>query len=76
VGRIDVIKNKDDELVLTRIQSKSRVCIDYHKLNVATRKDHFSLPFIDQMERLPGHDYYCFLDGYFGYNQIPMDPKD
>jgi hypothetical protein len=35
------------------------------------------LPFIDQMvERLAGHDYYCFLGGYFGYNQVPVDPKD
>ena len=43
-----VVKNKDNELVPTRIQSGWRVCIDYRKLNAATRKDHFSLPFIDQ----------------------------
>nr|GEU39474.1 reverse transcriptase domain-containing protein [Tanacetum cinerariifolium] len=42
-----------------------RVCIDYHKLNEATRKDYFSLPFMDQMlERLAGNEYYCFLDGF------------
>jgi transposase InsO family protein len=42
-------------------------------LNVATKKDHFPLPFIDQMvERLVGHEYYCFLDGYSGYNQVPV----
>jgi len=53
------------------------VCIDYRKLNSATRKDHFPLPFIDQMvERLAGHAYYCFLDGYSGYNQVPVDPED
>jgi hypothetical protein len=63
------VKNKNNELVPTRIQSKLRVCIDYHKLNVAARKDHFPLPFIDQMvERLAGHEYYCFLNGYSGYN--------
>ena len=46
-------------------------------LNAATRKDHFPLPFIDQMlERLAGHEYYCFLDGYSGYNQIPIAPED
>ena len=46
-----------------------RVCIDYRKLNNATRNDHFLLPFIDQMvERLFGQDYYCFLNGYSGYN--------
>jgi hypothetical protein len=74
---ITVIKNKDNELVPTRVQSGWRVCIDYRKLNSVTRKDHFPLPFIDQMvERLAGHDYYCFLDGYSGYNQIPLDPED
>ena len=46
------------------------MCIDYRKLNEATRKDHFSSPFIDQMlEKLSGHDYYCFLDGYSSYSQ-------
>jgi hypothetical protein len=43
-------------------------CIDYHKLNATTRKDHFPFPFIDQMgERLARHKYYCFLDGYSGF---------
>ena len=74
---LTVVKNKDNELMPTRIQSGWRVCIDYQKLNTATRKDHFSLPFIDQMvERLAGHEYYCFLDGYSGYNQVPVDPED
>ena len=44
-----------------------RICINYRKLNKATRKDHFPLPFIDQMlNRLAGHELYCFLDGYLG----------
>ncbi|CAL8988435.1 unnamed protein product [Prunus brigantina] len=47
------------------------------KLNTSTRKDHFPLPFIDQMlDRLSGHAYYCFLDGFSGYNQIPIAPED
>ena len=72
--RIIVVKNQNDELVPTRIQNGWRVCIDYRKLNVVTRKDHFPLPFIDQMlERLAGHSYYCFLDGYF---QIAIAPED
>ena len=54
-----------------------RVCIDYRKLNTATRKDHFPLPFIDQMfDRLAEHPHYCFLDGYLGYNQIAIAPED
>jgi hypothetical protein len=74
---LTVVKNKDNELVPTRIQFGWRVCIDYRKLNVAARKDHFPLPFIDQMvERLIGHEYYCFLDGYSWYNQVLVDPED
>jgi len=66
---ITVVKNDDDELIPTRIQTGWRVCIDYRNLNTETRKDHFPLPFIDQMlERLARHEYYCFLDGYSGYN--------
>jgi hypothetical protein len=75
-ARLMVVKNQDNELVPTRIQAGWRVCIDYRKLNAATRKDHFPLPFIDQMvERLVGHEYYCFLDGYFRYNQSQWTPK-
>ncbi|KAL4379584.1 hypothetical protein GQ457_02G030090 [Hibiscus cannabinus] len=51
--------------------------MDYRKLNKATRKDHFPLPFIDQMlDRLAGKQFYCFLDGYSGYNQIKIAPED
>nr|GEY37725.1 reverse transcriptase domain-containing protein [Tanacetum cinerariifolium] len=54
-----------------------RISIDYRKLNEATLKNHFPLPFMDQMlERLAGNEYYCFLDGFSGYFQIPIDPKD
>nr|GEU43027.1 hypothetical protein [Tanacetum cinerariifolium] len=48
-----------------------------NKLNEATRKDHFPLPFMDQMlKRLVGNRYYSFLDGFSGLFQIPIDPKD
>ncbi|GKV38977.1 hypothetical protein SLEP1_g46823 [Rubroshorea leprosula] len=67
VGGTTVVKNENDELIPTRIITGWRVCIDYRKLNEATRKDHYPLPFIDQMiEKLAGHEYYCFLDGYSG----------
>ena len=65
---ITVVKNENNELIPTRVQNAWRVCIDYRKLNEASRKDHFPLPFIDQMlERLAGKSHYCFLDGYLGY---------
>ncbi|PIN26920.1 DNA-directed DNA polymerase [Handroanthus impetiginosus] len=57
--------------------SDSSVYMDYRKLNKATRKDHFPLPFIDQMlDRLAGKKFYYFLDDYLGYNQIAIAPED
>ena len=51
--------------------------MDYRKLNVWTEKDHFPLTFMDQMlDRLAGKGWYCFLDGYSGYNQISIVPED
>jgi len=72
-----VVNNDKKELVQTYLPKKIRVCIDYRKLNSVTCKNHFPFLFIDQMlERLAGHEYYCFLDGCLGYNQIPIAPKD
>ncbi|XP_016173220.1 uncharacterized protein LOC107615691 [Arachis ipaensis] len=76
-GGITVVPNERNELIPTRTVIGWRMCIDYRKLNETTRKDHFPLPFMDQMlERLAGHAYYCFLEGYSGYNQIVVDPRD
>ncbi|GJS13423.1 reverse transcriptase domain-containing protein [Tanacetum coccineum] len=69
-GGITVVANEENELISTRLVTGWRVCIDYRKLNEATRKDHFPLPFMDQMiERLAGNEFYCFLDGFSGYFQ-------
>ena len=76
-GGFTVIRNKKNELIPTRTVTGWRVCVDYRKLNTATRKDHFPLPFIDQMlDRLAGHPHFCFLNGYSGYNQISIAPED
>ncbi|KAL1557082.1 hypothetical protein AAHA92_12614 [Salvia divinorum] len=74
---IQVVTNAKNELDPTRLITGWRMCIDYRKLNAATKKDHFPLPFIDQMlERLAGKQYFSFLDGYSGYFQIYVDPED
>nr|GEZ40333.1 reverse transcriptase domain-containing protein [Tanacetum cinerariifolium] len=74
---ITVVENENNELIPTRLVTGWRVCIDYRKLNDATRKDHFPLPFMDQMlERLAGNKFYCFLDGFPGYFQILINPPD
>nr|GEY52806.1 reverse transcriptase domain-containing protein [Tanacetum cinerariifolium] len=76
-GGFIVVENEENELILTRLVTGWHVCIDYQKLNEAIWKDHFPLPFMDQMlERYSGNQYYCFLDGFSGYFQIPIDLKD
>ncbi|GKD87016.1 hypothetical protein Tco_1358170 [Tanacetum coccineum] len=76
-GGMTIMTNEKNELVPIRTVTGWRVCIDYRKLNEATRKDHFPLPFMDQMlERLAGNKFFCFLDGFSGYFQIPIEPSD
>ena len=76
-GGTTVIRTENNILLPSRIVTWWRICIDYRKLHKATRKDHFPLPFLDQMlDRLAGHEYYCFLDGYSGYNQIDIASED
>jgi hypothetical protein len=74
---IMLLKNKNNKLIPTRISSGWRMYVDYRKLNLSTRKDHFPLPFMDQMlERLTCKSFYCFLDVYGGYNQIVINLED
>ncbi|KAK8569208.1 hypothetical protein V6N12_007740 [Hibiscus sabdariffa] len=76
-GGMTVITNEANELLPTRTVTGWRICMDYRKLNKASKQDHFPLPFIDQMlDRLAGKAYRCFLDGYSGYNQIAIVPED
>nr|GEZ38745.1 reverse transcriptase domain-containing protein [Tanacetum cinerariifolium] len=66
-GGMTLVANENNELIPTRLVTGWRVCIDYRKLNDAIMKDHFPLPFMDQMlERLAGNEFYCFLDGFSG----------
>nr|GEX47635.1 reverse transcriptase [Tanacetum cinerariifolium] len=76
-GGITVVENENNELIPTRLVTCWHVRIDYRKLNDATRKVHFPLPFMDQMlERIAGNESYCFLDGFSSYFQIPINPPD
>ncbi|GKC79903.1 reverse transcriptase domain-containing protein [Tanacetum coccineum] len=76
-GGITVVSNEENELISTRLVTGWRVFIDYRKLNEATQKDHFPLSFMDKMlKRLARNEFYCFLDGFSGYFQIPIDPQD
>jgi hypothetical protein len=74
---VTMITNEKNELIPTRTITGWRMYIDYRKLNSMTRNDHFPLPFMDQIqERVVGHEFYCFLDGYSGYNQIEIALED
>ena len=76
-SRVTTLQNEKGKDVPTRLTTGWRVCIDYRRLNDVTRKDHFPLPFIDQLlERVSGQPFYCFLDGYSGYFQIEITAED
>ena len=76
-GGTTVVKNENNELLPTRTVIGWKFCIDYQRLNKVNRKDHFPLSFINQMlDRLVGNEYFFFMDGYSGYNQIAIASKD
>jgi hypothetical protein len=76
-GGMTIIRNEKNELNPQWTITGWWMCIDYQKLNKATQKDHFLLPFIDEMlERLANHSFFYYLDGYSGYHQIPIHPND
>jgi hypothetical protein len=80
VGFIYLISDSEWVSPLVIVQKKNgkwRICVDYQELNKATRKDNFPLPFIDQvLDALAGKEYFSFLDGFNGYNQIQISPED
>ena len=70
---ITVKMNDKGEELQTHLPINWQLCIDYRKHNAARKRDHFPLPFIDQiLDKLSGQGFYCFLDGYFGYNQLAI----
>ena len=74
---VTTVHNEKGEEMPTLLTTGWRVCIDYRRMNEVTRKDHFPLPFMDQLlERISGQPFYCFLDGYSGYFQIEIAAED
>ena len=56
---------------------KIRVCQDFRKLNAATKKDYFPLPFTNIiLDHVAGQECYSFLDGFSGYNQVFIWAED
>jgi hypothetical protein len=76
-GGITVVPNKNNELIPQRVVVGYRMCINFTKVNKVTKKDHYPLPFIDQMlERLSKKTHFCILDGYSGFSQIAVKKQD
>ena len=74
---VTTVHSEKGEEIPTCLTIGWRVCIDNRRLNEVTRKDHFPLPFMDQLqERISGQPFYCFLDGYSGYFQIEIATED
>ena len=72
-----MIRTENNALLPSQTVTEWRICIDNRKLNKATRKYHFLLSFLDHiLDKLAGHEYYCFFDGYSGYNQITISLED
>jgi len=80
IGSIREVKYPDwlaNVVVVPKKNNKFCMCVDYKDLNKACPKDSFPLPNIDQMiDATAGHELMSFLDAYFGYNQIKMNPED
>ena len=76
-GGMTVVLNEKIEIVAMMSVTRLGVCKDYHILNAWNEKDHFPVPFMDQMfDRPAGKGWYYFLDGYSGYNQISIASED
>jgi hypothetical protein len=74
-GGMTIVKNKKNELIPQRTITRLWMCIDYQKLNKATMKDYFSLPFINEiLERLANHSFFCFSGWVFGLSS-DTDPS-
>ena len=64
-------------VVVPKKNGQLRICIDYRKLNAATKKDPYPLPFTEEvLDVVAGYDMYTFLDGRCGYYQIMIAPED
>ena len=64
-------------VLVKKANDKWRLCIDFTYVNRACPKDSFPLPRIDLIvDATAGHELLSFMDAFFGYNQIIMDPDD
>ncbi len=64
-------------VVVPKKNGKFKICIDFRKSNVITKKDPYPLPFTNEhLNTIAGYETYSFLDEYLGYHQFFIIPKD
>ena len=60
-----------------KTKGEIRICVDFCKLNDALLHDPFMTPFTNEvLENVGGQEIYSFTDGFSGYHQIRIHPKD
>jgi hypothetical protein len=69
IKRVEEATWLSSKVLMPKKNEKLRMCVDFKKLNVATKKDPYPLPFTDEVINLVvRHKVYTFLDGFFGYH--------
>jgi hypothetical protein len=64
-------------MVIPKKNGKLKICADFRKLNKATKKEPYPLPFFDELLNIvAGFESYSFLHEYLGYHQISIAPED
>lgn len=64
-------------VVVNKPNNYIRICIDFCDLNKESLKNHFPLPNIDIIvDSNMGHAFLSFMDGFFRYSQIFINPQD
>ena len=60
-------------VIIPKKNGTLRICVDFRKLNAATKKDHYPLPYMEEIiDEVAGHEMYSFLDCFSGYYQVAM----
>ncbi|KAK6149564.1 hypothetical protein DH2020_017089 [Rehmannia glutinosa] len=74
--KLDMEEDRDVPLILGRpFLATGKALIDVQKRDLTLRVNDEHVLYM-MLDRLAGYDYYCFLDGYSGYNQIMIAPED
>jgi hypothetical protein len=64
-------------VVVPKKNGKLRICVDFRRLNAATKKNPYPLPFTDEvLDAVIGYEAYSFIDCFSGYHQVRIHPDD